>query len=183
MSAYSDLVHRLRTSAINSGGLDGCWSDSELFGEAADAIERLSTLPSPPPAMEEVTEALESLVAKIDELTPAINGAIQMAAIHGSPWPAAMNWVEEMKVARSALLVARKAKGVAMASHFDQMMNDYISKTSEQERLRGYRLGLAAAASKARSWADQCAGGSGEGGEGYRNLAASIEAIDPSKGY
>ena len=38
----------------------------------------------------------------------------------------------------------------------------------------GFNAGLETAALIADSWADQCCGGSGEGGEGYRNLAVSI---------
>lgn len=50
-------------------------------------------------------------------------------------------------------------------------------------RLNGYRMGLHAASQMALSYAEQCCGGSGEGGEGYRNLAYAILKIDPDKGY
>jgi hypothetical protein len=48
---------------------------------------------------------------------------------------------------------------------------------------KGYLLGLAAAARKAEEWAAECCGGSGLGGEGYKNLAQAILKIDPDKGY
>ncbi len=47
-------------------------------------------------------------------------------------------------------------------------------KSAEMDR--AFNAGLEAAARLAESWADQCCGGSGEGGEGYRNLAKSILA-------
>lgn len=39
---------------------------------------------------------------------------------------------------------------------------------------QAYVMGLSDAARTAESWADQSCGGSGTGGEGYRNLARSI---------
>jgi len=51
----------------------------------------------------DVSAALKALVAKIDELTPDINGMFQMATIHGALWPADKNWAKEMADARSAL--------------------------------------------------------------------------------
>jgi hypothetical protein len=37
--------------------------------------------------------------------------------------------------------------------------------------------GLQEAASLADQWADECCGGSGQGGEGYRNLATAIRRL------
>lgn len=60
---------------------------------------------------------------------------------------------------------------------------DLEEAKSKAIRLNGYRMGLHAASRMALSYADQCCGGSGEGGEGYRNLADAISKIDPDKGY
>jgi hypothetical protein len=52
--------------------------------------------------MSDVEKALRDLVAKIEELLPAINSVTQIAAIHGAKWTAG-NWVAEMKAAKAAL--------------------------------------------------------------------------------
>lgn len=54
--------------------------------------------------------ALEALVAKIDELTPDINGMFQKAAIHGAMWPADKNWAVELANARAALVLPSTEK-------------------------------------------------------------------------
>ena len=46
----------------------------------------------------------------------------------------------------------------------------------EDDFLDSFNAGLELAAQLAESWADQCCGGSGEGGEGYRNLAKAIRS-------
>jgi hypothetical protein len=48
-------------------------------------------------------EVLEALVAKIDDLAPLIASVIQIAALHGMPWPADKNWVKEIAEARQSL--------------------------------------------------------------------------------
>ncbi len=59
-----------------------------------------------------------------------------------------------------------------------------VTKAREREIFEaGYRMGLAAASAKAIAWGNECCGGSGEGGQGYHNLGASILRIDPKKGY
>jgi hypothetical protein len=55
-----------------------------------------------------------------------------------------------------------------------KMIKDHRKK---QERDRYRNLGLADAAGLADNWAEQCCGGSGEGGEGYRNLANAIRGM------
>jgi hypothetical protein len=58
---------------------------------------------------------------------------------------------------------------------------EMVQEMSRQAiRREGYNRGIEAAAQQAEAWADQCCGGSGEGGEGYRNLAVAIRrmAID-----
>jgi hypothetical protein len=67
--------------------------------DAATALESLGARP------QTATEALRNLVAKIDELTPAINGMTQIAYLHGVPWEAG-NWFTELNAAKSALAAA-----------------------------------------------------------------------------
>jgi hypothetical protein len=50
----------------------------------------------------------------------------------------------------------------------------------QRERTTSYNRGLEAAAQQAEAWAAQCCGGSGEGGEGYRNLAIAIRRMASS---
>jgi hypothetical protein len=45
---------------------------------------------------------------------------------------------------------------------------------------KSFNAGLELAARLAESWADECCGGSGDYGEGYRNLAKSIRAKQSS---
>ena len=69
-----------------------------------------------------------------------------------------------------------------------------LADVKRREYDRGFEEGVYAAAMKAESWANECAGGSGgeiitsgpskgqRYGEGYFNLAASILKIKPSHG-
>lgn len=49
-----------------------------------------------------------------------------------------------------------------------------MSQEFEDDFLKAFNAGLELAARIAESWADECCGGSGQGGEGYRNLAKVI---------
>lgn len=49
-----------------------------------------------------------------------------------------------------------------------------IEHRKKREYLRGYNEGLETAAKTCESWAAESCGGSGEGGHGYKNLAAII---------
>ncbi len=62
-------------------------------------------------------------------------------------------------------------------------ITDTVKELTDTAFQSGYLAGLRAASNKAINWADECCGGSGDGGEGYRNLAAAIRRIDPKKGY
>ena len=72
-------------------------------------------------------------------------------------------------------------------------MSDLVLTPAEREMIlkaresakyeEAYKRGLAAAYNMCINWADQCGGGSGKDGEGYRNLANAILRIDPKKGY
>lgn len=57
--------------------------------------------------------------------------------------------------------------------HLETMIGDYLKKLEREQRQRFFQMGLDAASALADNWADQCCGGSGEGGEGYRNLACA----------
>lgn len=67
--------------------------------------------------------------------------------------------------------------------HLETMLGDYLKKLERDQKRGYYQAGLDAAARMADNWADQCAGGSGSGGEGYRALACAQRRIDPEKGY
>lgn len=67
--------------------------------------------------------------------------------------------------------------------HLEEMIGDYLKRLEREQRDKFYRLGLEAAARMAENWAEQCAGGSGSYGDGYRNLAKAQRRIDPAKGY
>ncbi len=58
-----------------------------------------------------------------------------------------------------------------------------LNSRTEKIRTEAYKQGLVAAFHKCQEWANECDGGSGKGGEGYRNLGEAILRIDPSKGY
>lgn len=52
-----------------------------------------------------------------------------------------------------------------------------LAHRKRAEYARAYNNGLEAAASQCEAWADECCGGSGEGGEVYRNIAGSIRKL------
>lgn len=52
-----------------------------------------------------------------------------------------------------------------------------LTQRKEKARITSYNQGLEAAAQQAESYAAQCCGGTGEGGEGYKNLAVSIRQL------
>lgn len=59
------------------------------------------------------------------------------------------------------------------AEEWEMVLQFRRAKADAAARARG----LDAAARLADEWADQCGGGSGAGGDGYRNLAAAIRQL------
>lgn len=67
--------------------------------------EDLATPSNPVPVVEseELREAAAAFLAKVEELTPGIDGMFQIAAIHGASWPKDANWVAERDALKAVL--------------------------------------------------------------------------------
>lgn len=82
------------------------WHDREYFIEKELPTLLCRLLEAQAVEIEKLRASSRAFLNRVEELEPQVNGAIQMAAIHGCPWPADANYIKERDVLRDALAAA-----------------------------------------------------------------------------